>query len=227
MAARSEKESPSSEAVEKAGDPPGRRKRGRPRNLVPSDEYVARQEQIVSAAADVFRERGYEAGSLDDVALALDLRKASLYYYVKSKSELLYLIFDRAISVALKKLEELKAIADPRARLSALIRHQATLVASDPSLFAVFFDQRPGLSDDHLEEMLAKEREYVREYVDAVAVAMTADVLPRGDVRMTAHAVLGMTNWTYKWFDPARDDIDAYAELCVRLLVGPDGERGS
>src|SRR5207253_8692552 len=65
---------------------PKRRGPGRPRLLEPSPEYVARREEIVAAAAEVFHEKGYDAGTLDDVADALDLRRASLYYYVRSKA---------------------------------------------------------------------------------------------------------------------------------------------
>ena len=53
----------------------------------------------------LFQQKGYEAGSLDDVAEALDLRKGSLYYYIRSKGQLLFFIFDRAISTALERIE--------------------------------------------------------------------------------------------------------------------------
>src|SRR5436309_11157977 len=85
---------------------PKRRGPGRPRLLEPSPEYVARREEIVAAAAEVFHEKGYDAGTLDDVADALDLRRASLYYYVRSKANLLFLIFEHALDMALRRLEE-------------------------------------------------------------------------------------------------------------------------
>ena len=118
-------------SVEPVGLP---RKRGRPRNVEPSVEYRERLETIVSEAAKVFHASGYEAGSLDDVAAAIGLKKASLYYYVKRKSDLLRLVFERAITVSLSEVDQLAAVADPRERLAGLIRYQATLVASDPPL---------------------------------------------------------------------------------------------
>src|ERR1700728_4491823 len=102
------------------------RKRGRPRNLEPSVEYRERLESIVTVASKVFHANGYEAGSLDDVAAALGLRKASLYYYVKRKSDLLRLVFDRAITVALSEGDRLRVITDPQERLAPLFRHQGT-----------------------------------------------------------------------------------------------------
>jgi len=53
-----------------------RRGRGRPRHDTPSADYIARKELILQKAAEVFAAKGYEAGTLDDVAAALDMRKA-------------------------------------------------------------------------------------------------------------------------------------------------------
>lgn len=195
------------------------RKRGRPRNLEPSAEYRDRLENIVSEAAKVFHANGYEAGSLDDVAAALGLRKASLYYYVKRKSDLLRLVFERAISTALGEVDRLAQIEDPKERLIALIRHQANLVTGDPSLFAVFFGHRSGLRASDLAEVSRKERRYVRQFVLAVEAAMEAGVLPAGDPRLVANAIVGMTSWSYKWFDSRRDSPTDFADTCVALVI--------
>lgn len=210
---------------DKSEDSPGApaRKRGRPRHEVPSPEYEAKRHEVVSVASEVFRERGYDAGTLDDVAAAMNLRKASLYYYVKSKARLLRLIFDRAIDKSLEQIEEYIAIEDPRERLEALIRHQANTVTSDPALFAVFFDHRVGLKDDDMTDITSKERQYLRHFIDAVEHAMDAEVIPRADPRMTANTLIGMTSWAYKWMDPRRDDPDVFANMCVQLVLRPRG----
>lgn len=174
--------------------------------------------QIVETAARVFQAKGYDAGSLDDVAVELDLRKASLYYYVRSKAELLYRVFDRAISTALENVASCLDIEDPRERLVALIRLQAVSVALSPSFFTVFFDQRPRLAPDYEAEIRAKERRYLRVFAEAVHGAVEAGALPGVEPRYGAQAVLGMTSWVYKWFDPARDDPEAFASTCVDLL---------
>src|ERR1700728_4612248 len=195
------------------------RKRGRPRNLEPSVEYRERLESIVTVASKVFHANGYEAGSLDDVAAALGLRKASLYYYVKRKSDLLRLVFERAITVALSEVDQLAEITDPKERLAALIRHQAMMVTRDPSLFAVFFGQRSGLEAQDLADIGRKEGRYIRQFLLAVEAAMEADILPKGDPRVVANAIVGMTSWSYKCFDPRRDSPAIFADSCVQLII--------
>jgi AcrR family transcriptional regulator len=197
-----------------------RRRPGRPRLTEPSPEYRQRLEEIIETGAQVFHDRGYDAGSLDDVAAALDLRKASLYHYLRSKAQLLYFIFDRAISLSLQRLDEMADIADPRERLATLIAHQVRMVAEEPSLFSVFFDQRPRLDDAFEAEIRQKERAYVGRIAAIVQSAADAGELPPVDARHAAHAVLGMTSWIYKWFDPVRDDPDRVAETMTSLVLG-------
>lgn len=194
------------------------RRRGRPRHVEPSPEYRARLDEIVTTATNVFRQKGYDAGSLDDVANELGLRKASLYYYFESKSALLNLVFERAIDDALQEIASIAEIRDPRERVEALIRHQAVRVASEPPLFTVFFDQRPSLAADHHQEILAKERAYIHAFADATRSARDAGHLPDADPRTLANILLGMTNWSYKWFDPERDDPETFAATCVNLI---------
>ena len=201
-------------------EPPKRRGPGRPRLAEPSPEFVARREEIVAAAADIFHEKGFDAGTLDDVADALDLRRASLYYYVRSKANLLHLVFERALDVALLQLEEAAGIEDPYERLEALIRHQVKTVASEPSLFSVFFDHRPRLEPRYEEEMHRRERKYLAAYRSAVERAIEVGIISDVDPRYATQAILGMAIWPYKWFQADRDDIEKLADACVELILG-------
>ncbi len=204
----------------RATESSARRRPGRPRHEQPSPDYLRRRREIVDAAASLFEAKGYDAASLDDVAAALDLRKASLYYYVQSKAELLYLVFDRAISRALEDIQAIATNGSAAERLQKLIRHQVTTVTSDPSLFAVFFDQRPRLESDYEGEIREKERRYLRKYVEVVQAAISDHTIAMENPRYAAQLLLGMATWTYKWFDPARDDADAIADAAIHLILG-------
>lgn len=205
----------------KGQDAPKRRGPGRPRLEEPSPEYLARREDIVAAAATVFQEKGYDAGTLDDVADALDLRRASLYYYVRSKANLLHMIVQRALDVALAEFDQYLHIEDPVERLEALIRHQVTTVASDPTLFSVYYDHRPRLEPQFEEETRERERRVLATYRRAVEEAIAAGAIVEFDSRYVTEAILGMTIWPYKWFRPGRDDVQTLADCCVALVLGP------
>jgi AcrR family transcriptional regulator len=174
----------------------------------------------VAKAAQVFREKGYDAGTLDDVAEALDFRRASLYYYVRSKSHLLYLIFEQALEQSLRQLEEYAAIEDPALRLETLIRHRINRIADEPNGFTVFFDQRGRLDTRYEKDIVDKERTYFKVYREAVASAIDAGALEDVDPLYATQAIFGMTNWLYKWYKPERHDVDTFTDTCLKLVLG-------
>lgn len=197
-----------------------KRSPGRPRHITPSSGFLQRRAEIIDVAAGVFQAKGYDSGSLDDVAEALNLRKASLYYYVRSKGELLYFVFDRAITTALDSLEQpAHSTMAPRDRLEHLLAHQIRVIAGDTSLFSVFFDQRPHLDDSYEHEIALKERRYLHIFAKAIDEASSARVIARVDPRYGAQLILGMANWTYKWFDKSRDNADELAQAAISLIL--------
>ncbi len=204
---------------------------GRPHQDKPSAEFMAKRQKIVSAAAEVFREKGYAKGSLDDVAAALGIRKPSLYHYVSSKQHLLQLVFHQALNEGLERMRLLEQIEDPAERLAGLIRLQVEVVASDRDHFAVFFDQfssqdpRTVESDggDIARQVRELEREYFSGFVSTVLAAAEAGVIPAVDPTYGAQAIIGMTSWIYKWFDPVRHDAETIIDTYIRLIV-PCGE---
>ncbi|MGF1597121.1 MAG: TetR/AcrR family transcriptional regulator [Acidimicrobiales bacterium] len=195
-----------------------KRGRGRPRQIEPSDAFIARQAEIIDIAVEVFRQHGFDQGTLDDVAATLGTGRASLYHYVGSKPHLLYLIFDRAITTTLARMDELTQIADPAERLRALMRHQVEIIVDNPAMFAVFFGDRPALDDKYEAEIRLKERQLLRNLIQALAAADDAGVVAIDDPRLAAQAILGMTSWIYKWFDPDRDNPDDFIRTCEQLL---------
>jgi AcrR family transcriptional regulator len=204
-----------------------RRRPGRPRLEQPSPEYLAKLEEIIDAAVEVFRLRGYDSATLDDVAAAIDFRRASLYHYVPSKAHLRYLILDRAISSAIRQLEESRQIEDPGEGLIAFIRTHVLSIVRQPGMLKVFFDDRSALEERYETEILEKERRFLRELVALVKDAIDAGVLPPIDPWYGAQVLLGMATWHYKWFDPDRHDPNAVVDSCLTLLLceGPTDTR--
>jgi TetR/AcrR family transcriptional regulator, cholesterol catabolism regulator len=200
-----------------------RRRPGRPRLTEPSPEYVATLDRIVSAAAEVFRARGYARSTLDDVAAALDLRRVSLYHYVRSKAHLLSLVCERALATALVSIEEFDHIEDPAERLKALVRMHATLIAREPAMAKVFFDEQASLPDEDRTRIGDVHRQYFKAFTRTVKACIDAGALPRADARLSALAIVGMVTWVYKWFRPGRDDPEVFADTCVALILEPRG----
>lgn len=213
--------------AEKDAEPHGRtegrearRRPGRPRLAAPSVEYLERQEEILAKASEVFDAKGYEAGTLEDVAQAMGMRKAGLYHYVRSKSHLLFLLFDRAWELGFDRVASVQEIEDPAEHLAALIRSHVSLIAEQKSLFTVFFGHRPRFDDAAEQKFLERERRYVGIFARAVRDAAEAGAIPRVDPRRGAMAIMGMTSWVYKWYDPASMRPEDIGDDFVTLVLG-------
>ena len=199
---------------------PQKRRPGRPRleSPAPPDYYLKRRDEIVATAAEVFRVKGYAAGTLEDVAAALDVRRPTLYHYVRSKKQLLSLICEHVMSAILQAIEEVSRVEDPRERLAATVRVHITTIADHQDLFKVFFDERGSLPEQDQARMRELERRYVQAFAATAATAMDAGILPRTDPRQAALALIGLGTWIYKWFNPQRYDPATYAGTCLALL---------
>jgi AcrR family transcriptional regulator len=182
---------------------------------------MERREEILARASEVFDAKGYDAGTLDDVAHAMGMRKAGLYHYFDSKSELLYVLFDRAWELGFERMAGVDEIEDPGERLAAIIRRHVGLIAERKSLFTVFLGRRPEFDEPAERAFLEKERRYVGIFARAVRGAAGAGRIPPVDPRAGAMALLGMTSWVYKWYDPAAMTAERIGDEFVRLVLGP------
>ena len=68
---------------------------------------ISKEQEIITVAARLFKEKGYRATTLEDIAAAVGMLKGSLYYYIQSKEELLYIVVREPVRQIYSKLEEI------------------------------------------------------------------------------------------------------------------------
>src|SRR5258705_7747281 len=105
---------------------------------------ISRRQAIEDVASDLFRERGYAATSIRDIARALSVQGASLYAHVTSKEDVLWAIVDRAATRfelaadAAQAAAEAHRPGDPAEALAALVRAHVAVLTSDVDEARVF-----------------------------------------------------------------------------------------
>jgi len=77
------------------------------------DGRRARDSEVIEAAVNLFWEKGYASTSVQDVADALGMLKGSLYYYIKSKEDLLKKIFEDSHAEVREITESVMALEKP------------------------------------------------------------------------------------------------------------------
>ena len=165
-----------------------------------TDEKTAR---IFRVAAGIFCERGFHATSIHEIAEAVQLTKAGLYYYIKGKRDLLYRIMDLAMqSIEEQVIEVAGDAGDPAERLRVVVREHAQLVAQEGSApFAILVDELEGLEVEEREAIAKRQRRYVRFIRSILDELKAAGRLRDGlDSLPAAYALLGMVLWTPRWY---------------------------
>src|SRR5215471_7440155 len=105
-----------------------------------------RRARMCRTAAQLFRDRGFDATSVSDVARALGLTKAGLYHHFESKESLLYEIIMFGLDkVRDEVLVPVRAIRDPEERLRQLILRHARIITRGQGAVAHLGDEMRAL----------------------------------------------------------------------------------
>ena len=161
--------------------------------------FDGQREQILAAAAQLFATRGYTAATMNDVAAACGVSKATLYHYVRDKPGLLLQITAGHVA----RLETLvQAVAAqglaPQAHLQALIARFMQAYASAEHEHRVLTEDVKFLAEADRNLVLAAQRRVVAAFAQAVA-ALRPELQSAGLHTPLALLLFGMINWTFTW----------------------------
>ncbi len=160
------------------------------------------RDEIIDAAARVFRRRGYRASTVEDIAAELGILKGSLYHYINSKQELLYEVVVSPLQVANTKLGAvLGDESSVESRLRGAFRSHMEVIRDEFPRLSIALTERLELPDEQLSELRELMRRYEQQWEDVIEEGIIAGVFRPGlDARMTTLAFLGMLNWASQWY---------------------------
>lgn len=160
-------------------------------------------QEICLTSAQIFFEKGYHATSLNDIADALKITKAGLYYYVESKQDLLYRIITMGLdSVKMEVLDPAQDIIDPEERLKFIILNHARLSAGGNHAVIIISHEDNELSFHQREETLKRRREYFDFIRNTLAELQSQEKLQEINLTTATFTLLGMIIWLSRWFSP-------------------------
>ena len=219
--------------MEQAGDGhPGRsgidRRRTRAR-LSPSQTYLNQRRELIDAAARVMSRKGVKETTLGDIAAEAGTDRASIYYYVKGKEELLAEMLRSALTADTESFLEIVASSEPASvKLRRIVhRWMASYDAHFPYLYVWVYEdpsRLQGIDSAVLDEMIDLSQqgyELVREVIaEGVRSGEFRSALPVG---VLAQSAIGLVAWTYRWYEPnheltAHEIADGLADLLLSGL---------
>jgi len=181
-----------------------------------------REQEIIAAAAKVFKEKGYHAATTRDIAAEVGIQQATLYYYISSKEELLYLVVREPIVRLFSQVEEIvKASVPTRTKVERAIHaHLAAFDENYPHMF-VYVQELPNLIDT-LQDKIRESPEHYQHLWEAILQqGITAGEL-RADLDVTAMVlmIMGMCNWLHRWYRKGgRLDTETLARQYARAIL--------
>lgn len=194
----------------------------------PNHANSDKQAEIFAAALRLFEQKGYHGASMQDLADAVGMQKASLYYYFRSKEDLLVLVCERGTHAFTAELNEIvSSPLSPTEQLRRAIEGQLVALCDQLELFTVFLREQKFLGEQHKQRIRAEGKRHAKLLEDILSRGVQSGEFRPLDPPVTALAILGMCNWLYEWYSPdgpltPRQIATLFSEMILNGLVpGP------
>ncbi len=187
------------------------------------NEVKNKKQQIFEAAARLFRDKGYMATSMRDLAKAVDLKASSLYNHIQSKEEILQgICFENAkrFREGMVTIESQPiAAAD---KVKALIALHIEIATQDITSITAFNDEWRHLSGPYLRDFLELRRDYEGRFQQIITDGIDSGEFRAGDPTITLYTLFSAIRWIYDWFKSGRaiNQEQLTEEITTLLLEG-------
>jgi len=165
----------------------------------------SRKEQVIRVAAELFREKGYVASSMRDLAQKLGIEAASLYSHIKSKEEILHILcFDMAADfmASLEEVEKQQDLPASEKLRKGIIGH-IQVMAQDLTASAVFMNEHRHLSQPSLRDFLLMRIKYINRFKGMIEEGVaTGEFKESIDKKLAVMTLFSSLNWMPMWYDP-------------------------
>ncbi len=162
-----------------------------------------RLEAIKASAVKWFYQRGYAGTDLRLIGNDLNMYAGSLYNYIRSKEELLYLIMkDGMLGISAGLDQALDGLTDPIQRLHAAARFHLLHQLGRRYVAWTNHVEVRALTGDYRAEIMAMRDQYQARWVTLIEDCIEHGVLLPLDARVTAYGFLTMAQGISRWFDP-------------------------
>jgi AcrR family transcriptional regulator len=180
------------------------------------------KDQILDAAAQIFRIKGYHATSMNDIAGAVNLQKASLYHHVSSKQEILLELLDQALELLTEEISRVAKDEDllPDEKLRQMTHAYLKALTDRVDLSSVLLMEHRSLEPKLHARHIPNRDRFEALWRDVVDEGMQTGVFCCAETSMTVRTLLGAMNWTITWFNSKGDQsIDQIADQIAALFL--------
>lgn len=215
---------PSSSATHVSPAMAVKRPRGRPRKTADERDEGNRRRQLVTAAARLFRRKGFGATTTRDIAAAVGMHAGSPFYHFKSKEALLHAVMQEGMRTALERQTAVPiSTADPVEALRNLIRnHFGVLLGPGSDFIPVMLYEWRSLNARQRASVNRLQASYEAAWVP-VLQALAAAGRMHGDVHLARLLIFGALNWSVQWYSARKSaTLDDLTDAAISLFIHPE-----
>ena len=183
--------------------------------------YDEKLQQLLKTSAGIFADKGFDSTSIRDIARSTGMSLAGLYYYFRTKEELLCLIQEQCLLTLLENWEKSAATKkSARARLVLFVENHLGFFLHNMNEMKVMSHEDRSLTGEYQDRVLELKRRYVKILMDLVEELQREEKVEKLDIRVAALSLFGMMNWIYTWYNPGRDlTLAALIEQMLRIYL--------
>lgn len=172
-----------------------------------------RRDQILAAAIDLFRLRGFHAVGIDEIGGAAGISGPGVYRHFTNKQALLVAIFDRVADDLVHQAQRIEnEVPDPLEALRTFVAHQVDFALSDRSLIAVYMQEERSLDAVDRRRIRKRQRLYLEHWIQALRRVRPA--LDAAEALAVVHATIHVVS-SVAYYEPTLE-----RERLRQLLIG-------
>jgi AcrR family transcriptional regulator len=161
------------------------------------------RQEILEAAVQIFSRKGFHATSMQDIAEAVNLQKASLYHHISSKQEILVEVLDQALDLLIDNMQEvMKCELPPDQKLRLAMQAYLKTLIDHRELAAVLLLEYRSLENEYRARHIPRRDRFEQLWRELIQDGLEAKVFHCTEPALTSRALLGVMNWTITWYHP-------------------------
>lgn len=189
--------------------------------------YADRRSLILTTAATLFKENGYNRTTLADVAVAVGTDRASLYYYFSSKEDLLDALVTDVVIANVEAAEQIRDSdgSAPQKLRTLIVDLMISFAANYPVLY-IYLQGNLTHTTGKRAAWAQQMREVNHRWEGAIEAIVQQGIddgtlRPVAEPRIIANGVMGVVGWTSRWYNPTRDlDAAAIGAAYAEMILG-------
>jgi AcrR family transcriptional regulator len=194
-----------------------------------------RRKQIIEGAMQVFAAKGFHRASVREIADAAGLTMGTMYNYVRSKEDILYIVYDFMTTILTEGLNKaIEETADPREKVSAALRHNMEMIYQYRDVIMFLYREAGNYDRESVRTVLAQETKYIEVFEELLRQRYAGRKINEARLKMAAdilsylNVILVLRNWSlkrrHKSMDDVVDGILEFVEHAIEIVEETDRE---